>query len=186
MQYEHTTTQIPLYWNIQNQITFGIKSFKFYGPAIWNVLSVHIKTAVNLNAFKYFIKTWKAFHATASTALISGSFSIMCIAKPCTHLHPAPSTSIQHISTSTQLHPPPPSSFQAPPSSLQHSQQYLNQNIACNWIISLNLGQKIKNCPFWLKIYTHGILEVLIPNPDVELWNSDPKIHFWANSGLKI
>ena len=42
--------------------------------------------------------------------------------------------------TSTQLHPP-------PPSSLQHPQQYLNQNIAHNWAISPNLGQKIKRCP---------------------------------------
>ena len=92
-----------------------------------------------------------------------------------THFHPA-------ISTSTQLHPPPPSSFQPPPSSLQ---QYLNQNIARNWAICPNLVQKIrkKNCPFWLKIGTHGILEVLIPNPDLDFWNSDPKIHFWANLG---
>ena len=43
--------------------------------------------------------------------------------------------------TSTQLHPP-------PPSSLQHPQQYLNQNIARNWAISPNLGRKIKSCPF--------------------------------------
>ena len=94
-----------------------------------------------------------------------------------THFHPA-------ISTSTQLHPPPPSSFQPPPSSLQ---QYLNQNIARNWAICPNLVQKIrkKNCPFWLKIGTHGILEVLIPNPDLDFWNSDPKIHFWANLGRK-
>ena len=87
--------------------------------------------------------------------------------------------------TSTQLHPPPPSSFQSPPSSLQHPQQYSNQNIARNWAISPNLGQKIKSCPFWLKIGTHGILEVLIPNPDLDFWNSDPKIHFWANLGPK-
>ena len=73
---------------------------------------------------------------------------IMGITKPCTHLHPAPSTSSQVISTSIQLHPPPPSSFQSPPSSLQHPQQYLNQNIARNWAISPNLGQKIKSCPF--------------------------------------
>ena len=91
------------------------------------------------------------------------------ITKPCTHLHP-----------------PPPSWFQPPPSSLQHPQQYLNQNIARNWAISPNLGQKIKSCPFWLKIGTHGILEVLIPNPDLDFWNSDPKIHFWANLGPKI
>ena len=99
---------------------------------------------------------------------------------------------------STQLHPPPPSSFQPPSSSihlhpahfslhlaLQRSQQYLNQNIARNWVISPNLGQKIKGCPFWLKIGTHGTLEVLIPNRDLDFWNSDPKIHFWANLGPK-
>ena len=101
------------------------------------------------------------------------------------HLHSAPSTSTQLILTSTQLHPPTPSSFQPPPSSLQHPQQYLDQNIARNWAISPNLGQKIKSCPFWLKIGTHGILEVLIPNPDLDFWNSDPKIHFWANLGPK-
>ena len=81
--------------------------------------------------------------------------------------------------TSTQLHPP-------PPSSLQHPQQYLNQNIARNWAISPNLDQKIKSFPFWLKIGTHGILQMLIPNPDFDFWNSDPKIHFWANLGPKI
>ena len=135
------------------------------------------------------------------------------ITKLCTHLHPAPSSLI-HLhpapSTFTQLHPVPPSSFQPPPSSiqfhpahfnlrpappssfqppassLQHPQQYLNQNIARNWAISPNLGQNIKSCPFWLKIGTHGILEVLIPNPDLGFWNFDPKIHFWANLGSKI
>ena len=69
--------------------------------------------------------------------------------------------------SSTQLHPPPPNSFQPPLSSLQHLQQYLNQNIARNWTISPNLGKKIKSCPFWLKIGTHVILEVLIPNQDL-------------------
>ena len=61
----------------------------------------------------------------------------MGITKPSTHLHPAPSTSTQLISTFTQLHLP-------PPSSLQHPQQYLNQNITCNWAISPNLVRKIK------------------------------------------
>ena len=88
--------------------------------------------------------------------------------------------------TSTHLHPPPPSSFQPPPSSLQHPQQYLSQNIAHNWTISPNLGQKIKSCPFWLKIGTRGILEVVIPNPGLDFWNSGPKIHFWTNLGPKI
>ena len=110
----------------------------------------------------------------------------MSITKPCIHLHPAPSTSAQLISTFTQLHPPPTSWFQPPPNSVKHPQQYLNQNIARNWAISLNLGRKIKSCLFWLKIGTHGILEVLIPNPDLDFWNSNPKIHFWANLGPKI
>ena len=32
----------------------------------------------------------------------------------------------------------------------------------------------------------NGILEMLVPNPDFDFWNSDPKIHFWANLGPKI
>ena len=56
--------------------------------------------------------------------------------------------------SSTQLHPP-------PPSSLQHPQQYLNQNIACNWAISPNLGRKIKSCTFltenWHTWYFGGV-----------------------------
>ena len=68
----------------------------------------------------------------------------------------------------TQLHPAPPSSFQPLLSSLQHSQQYSNQNIARNWDTEND---------------THGILEVLISNADLDFWNFDPKIHFWANLG---
>ena len=108
-----------------------------------------------------------------------GGWNELVITKPCTHLHPA-------SSTSTQLHPAPPSSFQSPLNSLQHPQEYLNQNIASKWAISPNLGQKIKSCPFRLKIGTQGILEVLILNPDLDFWNSDPKIHFWPNLGPKI
>ena len=52
--------------------------------------------------------------------------------------------------------------------------------------ISPNLGRKIKSCSFWLKIRTHGILEVLILNPDLDFWNFDLKIHFWANLAPKI
>ena len=85
-------------------------------------------------------------------------------------MHPAPPSS-------TQLHPSPTNSFQTPPSSSQHPQQYFNQNIARNLAISPNLGRKIKSCLFWLKISTHGILEVFIPNPDLD---------FWANFGPKI
>ena len=122
----------------------------------------------------------------------------MGITKACTHVHQTPSTSTQlhpappssiHLHpahfTSTQHHPALPSLFQPPLSSLQHPQQYLNQNIARNWAISLNLDRNIKSCQFWLKFGTHGILEVLIPNPDLDFWNFDPKIKFWANLGPK-
>ena len=57
--------------------------------------------------------------------------------------------------------------------------------MARNWAISPNLGRKIKSYRFWLKIGTHGILKVLIPNPVLDFWNSDPKTHFWANFGWK-
>ena len=88
-----------------------------------------------------------------------------------THLHPAPSTS-------TPLHLP-------PRSSLQHPQRYKNQNTARNWAISPNLGLKIQSCLFSVKIGTHGILEVLNPNLDLDFWNSDPKIHFCVTLGRK-
>ena len=94
------------------------------------------------------------------------------------NLHPAPSTSNQLISTFTHPHPPPPNSFQPPLRSLQHPQQYLNQNIVHNWAISPNLGQKIKKCQFWLKIGTQGILEMLIPSPDLDFWNFHRKLVF--------
>ena len=42
----------------RNQVTYGTKSLKFYGPKIWNALPVNIKTAENLNAFKDLIKKW--------------------------------------------------------------------------------------------------------------------------------
>ena len=66
---------------------------------------------------------------------------------------------------------------------MHHAQQYLNQNIARNWVISPKLGQKMKSCPFWLKSGTHGMLQVLIPNPDLDLEIPTPKSIFgqiWA------
>ena len=57
----------------------------------------------------------------------------------------------------THLHPAPPSSFQPPPSSIQHPQQYLNQNITGNCAIFPNLGRKSKSCLFCLKTGAHSI-----------------------------
>ena len=101
---------------------------------------------------------------------------------------------------STQLHLPPPSFiylYSAPsastklmPAFTQLSatmlyQCYRNQNITRNWEISPNLGQKIQSCPFYLKIGSHGILEVVIPNSELDFWNVDPKINCWVNFGRK-
>ena len=98
----------------------------------------------------------------------------------CALLNRAPNSTKLHLPppSFTQFRPPPLSSFQPPPSSLQHPQQYLNQNIARNWAISPNLGRKIQSCPFWLKIDSQGMLEVLILNPD-------PQNPFLGKFGLK-
>ena len=73
------------------------------------------------------------------------------IAKPCTHLHQAPSTS-----SSTQLHP---ASLQHPQSALRFL-KFLPQNPF--WA---NLGRKSQICSFSLKIGTHGISRMLILIP---------------------
>ena len=86
-----------------------------------------------------------------------------------TQLHPPPSSYIH-------LHPAPPSSFQPPPSSLQHPQRYKNQNIERNWAIAPNLDGKIRSYLFFLKIGTYGILEELIPNLELNFRNSDLKM----------
>ena len=63
--------------------------------------------------------------------------------------------------------------------------KYIFRNIARNWAIYPNLGRTIQSCSFGLKNGSHGILEVLIPNTDLDFRNSGPKIHFWANLGPK-
>ena len=42
-------------------------------------------------------------------------------------------------------------------------------------------GPKNSSFPFCLKIGTHSIPRMLIPNPDLYFWNFDSKINFWAN-----
>ena len=39
-----------------NQVTFGHKALKFFGPKAWNSLPYHIKSAKNLMSFKTMIK----------------------------------------------------------------------------------------------------------------------------------
>ena len=90
------------------------------------------------------------------------------ITKPRTQLHPA-------LSISTQLHPALCNTLNVIRTKMLHVIEQFPPN----------LGRKIQSCLFWLKIGTHGILEVLIPKPGLNFWNSDPKINFWANLGRK-
>ena len=41
-----------------NQVTFGTKILKVYGPKVWNSLPFHIKTSENLIHYKSLIKNW--------------------------------------------------------------------------------------------------------------------------------
>ena len=96
-----------------------------------------------------------------------------------------------HPPSTSQLHPPPPSSFQPSPNSLQHPQQYSNQNIARNGAISTNLGGKNSK----LSILTENWLTWHLECADSEFRNFDilnfeiefltQKSIFWANLGQK-
>ena len=112
------------------------------------------------------------FHAKLNFSLLWG------ITKLCNHLHPAPSTS-------TQLHLLPLSSFQPPPSSLQHPQQYLNENIARNWAISPNLGHKIKSCPFWQKKWHSWYIESVDSESRLRFLKFRPRNPFLGKFGPK-
>ena len=41
-----------------NQVTYGSKSLRLFGPKIWNSLPYHLKSAANLKSFKSMIKNW--------------------------------------------------------------------------------------------------------------------------------
>ena len=41
-----------------NQVSFGDKSLRYYGPKIWNSLPFHIKSSKNLEAFENIITNW--------------------------------------------------------------------------------------------------------------------------------
>ena len=100
---------------------------------------------------------------------------------PIIHPHPANFSFNLAPSISTHLHSPPLSSFQAPVSFFQHPERYENQNITCNLAIFPNLVRKIQSCSFCMKNGIHDILQMLFPNPHLELRKSDPKIRFPAN-----
>ena len=157
--------------------------------AIFVKVAYFLTVTIVFSAYKQITFYNSLYHA------LNQSLYHLGITKPCTHLHPAPSTS-------TQLHPTPPSSIHfypahfnlhpAPSTSTQlisvstqlsATPSTIFGYIARNWA---NLDRKIKSCPFSLKSGAHGILEVLFLNPDLDFWNSDPKIHFWTNLGPNI
>ena len=41
-----------------NQVSFGNKSIRSFGPKVWNSLPPHIKSCENLETFKRFLKNW--------------------------------------------------------------------------------------------------------------------------------
>ena len=41
-----------------NQISYGKKSLRIYGPKLWNSVPYHIKSSENLEYFKRTIKYW--------------------------------------------------------------------------------------------------------------------------------
>ena len=41
-----------------NQVSYGEKSLRFYGPKICNSLPLYVKTSENLKTFKNIIKNW--------------------------------------------------------------------------------------------------------------------------------
>ena len=43
---------------VHNQVTFGSKSLRVFGPKVWNSLPYHIKSSEILKAFKLIIKHW--------------------------------------------------------------------------------------------------------------------------------
>ena len=67
--------------------------------------------------------------------------------------------------------------------------QIFNQVI--HWHYNINILNSIYVCIVYSAYAFRKLVDVvsqrmLIPNPDLNFWNVDPKIHFWANLGPKI
>ena len=106
------------------------------------------------------------------------------------------------------MHPPPSSSIRldpASPSSIYLQPAYFNLHLA--WSSSTQLpgtpstifepkyctylgnfpkfSPKNSKLSILIENWLNGILEELIPNQDLDFWNSNPKIHFWINLSQK-
>ena len=49
---------LNLNMSVHNQVTFGRKSLRVFGPKVWNSLPYPIKSSENLESFKMIIKHW--------------------------------------------------------------------------------------------------------------------------------
>ena len=54
----HNKYKLNLNIAIVNQVNYGTKSLRSFGPKIWNSLSHHIKTAENWETFKKIVNNW--------------------------------------------------------------------------------------------------------------------------------
>ena len=55
-----------------------------------------------------------------------------------------------------------------------------------DWAVFTNFSRKTKSCSFCLKIHTSFILEVMIPNLDLDFQNSNHIIYFRANLSILL
>ena len=106
-----------------------------------------------------------------------------------TRLHPAPPSSTRLHTAHFNLHPVPSTSTQLISASTQLS-AILSTIFGLKYCTQLGNFPKFrlknKKLSFLKKTWHARCIKMLIPNADLDFWNSDPKFHFWANLGLKI
>ena len=56
-----------------NQVSYGEKSLRYYGPKVWNSLPFHVKTSENLKTFKDIVKNWNGSTCNYSVSHVTVS-----------------------------------------------------------------------------------------------------------------
>ena len=54
----HSKYKLNLNIPVVNQVTYGTKRLRSFGPKIWNSLPLNVKSAENLETFKKIINNW--------------------------------------------------------------------------------------------------------------------------------
>ena len=60
-----------------NQVSYGEKSLRFYGPKICNSLPLHVKTSENLKTFKDIIQNWNG--STCTVGCVRVELNLFCL-----------------------------------------------------------------------------------------------------------